>query len=53
MKNFVTNATLIAASVGILIQQTVAGSAAHERRKDEQVIRIRLQLSNSSPARSW
>lgn len=40
MKNIVTHAVLIAASAGLLIQQTVARPAASEPRDDEQVIRI-------------
>jgi cytochrome c oxidase subunit 2 len=40
MKNIVTNAILIAASAGLLIQQTVAQPTVHEMRNDEQVIRI-------------
>ena len=40
MKNIVTNAILIAASAGLLTQQTVARPTAHELRDDEQVIRI-------------
>jgi cytochrome c oxidase subunit 2 len=40
MKNIVTNAILIAASAGLIMQQTVAQPTVHEMRNDEQVIRI-------------
>jgi len=36
----VTNAILIAASAGVLLQQTVAQSMGHAKGTDEQVIRI-------------
>jgi len=40
MKKIVTNAILIAASAGLLLQQTVAQPMAHEMRNNEQVIRV-------------
>jgi cytochrome c oxidase subunit 2 len=50
MKNIVTNAILIAASVGVLIQQTVARPTVQEVRNDEDVIRISASTFEFKPS---
>jgi cytochrome c oxidase subunit 2 len=50
VKKIVTNAILIAASVGMLLQQTDAQSAARKMRNDELVIRISVSNFEFKPS---
>jgi len=50
MKKIVTNAILIAALAGVLLQQTVAQPIAHETRSNEQVIRISASNFEFTPS---
>jgi len=50
MKKIVTNIIFIAASAGLLLQQTVAQPITHEMRNDEQVIRISASTFEFKPS---
>jgi len=50
MKKIVTNIIFIAASAGLLLQQTVAQPITHEMRNDEQVIRISVSTFEFKPS---
>jgi len=50
MKKIIAKAILIAASAGVLLQQTVAQPASHEMRDDEQVIRISASTFDFKPS---
>ena len=50
MKKIIANAVFIAASAGVLLQQTVAQPASHEMRDDEQVIRISASTFDFKPS---
>jgi cytochrome c oxidase subunit II len=50
MKKIVTNIIFIAASAGLLLQQTVAQPITHEMRNDEQVVRISASTFEFKPS---